>query len=915
MFGLVNSIGYVGVDNLPPLHVSASEKKSDKWKQSIMDAFEGIAVRQFQENLPLNDLYRMVDGKMAYQELAQVIPQLDDLQTLLNGAGIPTFLKHYDILGTIVNELVGKFMDLQDKFTVQDVSEVAKNEFLRFKDGEIQKAITALLEKETQIKLAEMGIDVNGRKFASQEEQQAFIAEVEKQKQSILAPEKLEAKQKSFKSAAVQWGEATIDKDAEEFEIKKLKKREFKDYILTGKAFREYKIYNDRYAPKSWDPRTVYHSKELDVKEAHKFQYIGRIHHYTPTEVIREYGHLIPTSTQKKLLGGNSDYKTVFDDGYASGSINTAIQNNFSEERTVPFSGYYDYKFSLGIQDYLGVPMGESTVIHPDGSTSQHSRFLSRPMTEPFGQFSFLSNVLRPDIVDPRKDMCQIVEGYFIAYDLVGYLTYEDENGNKVTHLVTEDIYKDFLKEKGISQKFNSALVDVVKDFPVNTIQWFYTENTYEGVKISSMNLDKPLYYVFKSENQIEGATKFQRFLPVAGIVGRQPIQKAVPYQAKFNLCMNQVWNLLEKELGTVLLMDVKLVPSELDENGDPEDALMNLRQMIKDTSIVGIAPTQDGGGVATPYNNIQTYNLSNAGQIDTRIKIAEYCKKEAFEAVGFVGQQTQPSKYETATGVRLGQEVSYARLADVFDDFNSYERSAYNLHLSVARYAQTNNKDNSLFYTKSDSSIKFIETVDPKLPFVKLGVLSTFNPKKRAELEQFKTMLLQNNTVGSDVLELGKLYLSDDIQTLLQEARNERENKMQQEQLNHQRQQELLQQKAQQDQAADQAKWEREKYKIDMNNQTDVQVAKLQSLGRAANAKEGTDDLKFINQSAQTSLKENELAAKTDATNRRLELDTAKHTDKLDIEKEKLRLKQEELALKKQIDASETYRSTINKN
>jgi len=125
-------------DTLPPLHVKKSVKKSKQWIMSVMDSFEHIGLQQFRENMKFWDYYRMVDGKMSYQELKEVIPHLDDLQQLLDGVGIPTFLKHYDILGTIINQLVGKYIDMQDKFHIADIGELAENEFLRFKNEQIQ---------------------------------------------------------------------------------------------------------------------------------------------------------------------------------------------------------------------------------------------------------------------------------------------------------------------------------------------------------------------------------------------------------------------------------------------------------------------------------------------------------------------------------------------------------------------------------------------------------------------------------------------------------------------------------------------------------------------------------------------------------------------------------------------------------
>lgn len=915
MFGIFDNIGTIGIDNLPPLTVKSSVKKSYAWQKAIMDSFENIGIKQISENMSFNDLYRMVDGKMAHQELSEVIPHLDNMESLLNGVGIPTFIKHYDILGTIVNELVGKFQDFQDKFHVQDVGEIAKNEFLRFKDQEIQKLLTDLFNKETEIRMAEMGLKSDGKQFASQEEQNAYMQELEKQKQQILVPEKLQAKQRSFKTLGVQWGEATLEKDIETLDIKKLRKREFKDYVITGRCYREYKVYHDRYSAKHWDPRTVFDSREIDIDEVHKKQYVGRVHAYTPTEVLREHGHRIPSNIQKKILGGDGNYKDFVLDPFASGSINHAIQNNFNEVRTVPFDGYYDYNFALGIQEYLGVPMGEATYMDDTGTTVTKNRYLPRHMNEPFGQFTALSHLLRSDITNPRKDLCQVTEVYFIAYNMVGYYTYEDSNGVKQTELVTEELLPELISSKGIKTSFKGKLVDKIEEFEKNTINWFWSESLYEGVKISSQNLDTPYYIVEESEVQIEGANKFQRYLPVAGFTGKSPIQKAVPYQAKFNLCMNQVWNLLEKELGIFFLMDIKMIPSEFDEFGDPEDALMNLRQIARDTGFMPLATAQDNGKALSNFNQFSAYDLSQTKQIQQRINTAEYCKAQAYDAIGINGTQNQPSKYETAEGVRIGQEVSVARLSDIFDNFHTYEKSAYNLHLSVAKFAQSTNRDQSLFYTKSDGSLKFLEISDPKLPLRHLGVISTVDSRKRGELERFKGMLLQNNTVGSDILELGRIYLSDSIQELMESAKEERALRQEAEQQRFEREQSLLQQKGEQDKAKEDAKWNQTKYKIDTEAAVDIKVAELNAIGRASDKQSDQSGFKEIQQAANEDYRNKVLQQQKDMFSEKQQLEKQKADAKTNIEKAKIELKIRELDIREKTNNDETYRSTINKN
>lgn len=915
MANLIQNLATARLDTLPPLNVKASEKKSKTWQKAILDSFEAIGVKQLHENAQFVDYYRMVDGKMAYQELSEAIPHLEGVQDLLNGVGVPTFLKHYDIIGIIVNELVGKYIDLQDKFHVIDSGEIAKNEFLRFKDEEIRDAIAKTLESEMKIHLAKMGLSEDGREFQSEEEQQQYIQQLEKAKKEILAPEKMRAKQESFKTAGTIWGEATLEKDTEVYNLRELEKKEFKDYLLTGRCFREYKLLDGYYEPKTWSPINTFTSKEIDVTDVHKMQYVGRIHYYTPSEIIRHYGPHLTTDMQDKLLGGKNGWRSIDADMYAAGSIETAIGSNFGEIQKVPFAGYHDYNFYLGLQEELGIPMGTQTAINPDGTTRVTDRFLPRMQNEPLGRYTALSSMLRSDIINPRKDLCQVTEVYFIAYDYVGFLTYEDEYGKMVTEMVTEDILPEFLKERNIKQSYKSKFVDRIEGFEMNTLQWFYTENTYEGVKVQSQYLQEPLYiYCKKMDNQIPGASQFQRHLPVAGRTGKSIAARILPFQAKYNLCMNQVWNLLEKEIGMFFLFDITLIPSEYDNLGDPEDALSRLMDIAKNTGIMPVATSGDAQKNKNTFNQFAVHDISFTKQISSRIEYAEFCQRKAYEIIGVTPQiQAQPSKYETATGVKVGQETAFARLSEIYEDFSYFKKASLNLHLSVAKYAQSNNMDDSLYYTKSDASIKFLQISDPLRPLRDLGVIASVNNKKRAEFEQFKSMLLQNNTLGSDVVELGKLFLSDSVQEAMQIMMSERARRDEQEQNKFAQDQQLMAQKGEQDKALADAAWEREKYKIDTKAKVDIEVAGITATGRGVDKESSQSDLDRIKTMSEESRKQFEAESKVSLNADRFKLDETKHMSKMELEAKKLELKAKELEIKKKQIDSANYVATVN--
>lgn len=899
-----------GSEELPPLWVKKTDKQKDSWKKAVMDSFERIGISQLHENKVYSDIYRMIDGKMPDQNFSDIAPYLGKMEELLDSVGIPTWIKHYDFLGEIKDELVGRYMDLQDKFSVIDVSEIGSNEFQEHLNSIIQKATMEAFDKEIEIGLAQRGITIEGKQFNSQEEQQAFLQQLEEEKKKIVSPERLKALQNTYKNAGADWAQGTLDKDSELFGFHKMEEEEITSIIVSGKAFREIKVNIDNYQPKTWDIRNTFTSKEVSVKSAENLSYIGRSHVYTPAELVRQYGHRISAKKQREILSGNADWKGYVSSGFAAGSLDTAIRNNFNEIREVPFKSYYDYNQALGLQDEFGIPLGEQVDVYPDGSSVTSSRFLPN-MRGDYRQstYSYISRILRPDIINHRQDLVHVTEVYFIAYDLIGYLTYEDpESGRPITELVTEDIYQDFLKTNNITSSIKMSRVDLIKEFPINTLQWFYTENTYEGTKIQAPWIEDSIYFVEKMDFQIPGESMFHRKLPVGGIIGQSILEKILPLQAKYNLCKNQEFNLLEKELGSFALMSLDLLATEDDEEGDSEDALIRMRNNTKSVGIMMVPESgdeQNGRGLG---NKFQTYNLSHAQEIQTRVQVAQMCKSEAFTMIGLTAPVlNQPSKQETAQGVQTNQELSFARLSRIFETFSTHKKSVLNIHIDVAQYCQANNIDKTLYYTKSDSSMRFLGMFDENLPLRKFGIVATENYKKRSAFEAYKSMLLQNNTMGADAYDLSKLFFSDDVQELMKVVERIRQTNDQNAAIKQQQALQEIQAKTEQMKTLQDEVWKKEKYKIDTDAYVKLRVGQLNAEGRAADKQADPESFQNIQDTATNAIEQLGLELDYEKEMAKIKSSETANMRAMDQKEKELMLKAQQLKLKKEeIDSKE---------
>jgi hypothetical protein len=634
----------------------------------------------------------------------------------------------------------------------------------------------------------------------------------------------------------------------------------------------------------------------------------------TPSEVIREYGHLIDTATQQQLLGGNTSWMNYQTTGIVSGSIQEAINNNFSKIETVPFKGYNSYNFMVGLEDQLGVPMGIETVFNKDGSQDTRERYLPRMPRAQQGIYNALASLLRTDFVH-RKDLCQVTEVYFKSYDLWGYLTYENESGRTITEEVTEDILPQFLKDNNIKETYKESLHDIIQEFEVNTLKWQYRPVCYRGIKVMSANLKKPLYLeVIPMENQIKGDSDFEVLLPVAGKVGESLVGKILPFQAKYNLCMNQISSLIEKELGMVLLMSTDLIPSEYEGWGSADEALLQLRNTAKSVGLMPVNNSLDSQKSST-MNPAQVLNISHAQEIQTRVSMAEFFQKKAYELIGINPIVNQPTKYETAEGVKSGQEANVAQISGVHEEYSLFNKGALSLHLAVAQYCQANKKDLSLYYTKSDASIQFLKMSDPDLPYRRLGLIATYDSQKRKELEQFRQYLLNTNTLGADTLELAKLIGSDSFSEVVELARIEREHRKSDEDKKYQQTLQSQQQQAEAIDANNEKQWQRTEESKQRDRENQLERERISALGRAADKQADPNSFTQINAQADQALKSTELNNKMETQAKELALREQQHKAQVDTKMQELTLKAKQLEEQAKGRQSKEYIATINKN
>jgi hypothetical protein len=882
-----------------PAQTLLEKQKNKAWKKLNLDRLELIAQKQFIKNIELNDFYQMVQGNLVYADY-QLSSTTNDILELRAQADMPTHAKHYDFLGNIVNQIKGEYPNYRDKYRVDTTDEISQNEFTRTQTEKVREYTQKLFDLELKERLLAKGVIIDeNKKFNSQEEQQQYQQELQKQKDNLIPPEDIQKEMlKNFKTTAAEWAERVLEFDwlRDDFNMEADSLQEIEDYILTGRWFRHYHIGYDYYKPERWHPCQTFFSEDVDARFPQDGEYVGRITWLSPSDIVNRFGSKITEDVQKRLLGFYNK-SNVGGSMNTNGSLTGLANGQFGQTQIVPFEGYHDYDLTLQLQDVFNTPFGETTV-NKDGIEVKTPAWFSK-INHGHG---FLNNSyaskLRTDI-GIRTDLLQVTEAYWRSWKRVGILNYTTPDGFQDQAFVTDDLLPEFLEENNIESLKNVTLEESEKNPQPNTIVYDWIPEIRWGVKIKSTNsyLTEDLYIGGDAAPiQMKGSSNvYDVPLPVVGYIGNSTAKKIRPYIIKHNIVLNQIYSLLEKELGTFFLFDVHYLPSEYKGNTNVRETLEQMYDLIQDLGIVPIDTSkQNMKGNQPAMNAFMTQSLDFTNQIVSRMNLANQFKLLALEQIGITPQRTgAPNEYSTAEGIKQGMTASYAQTESIFSVMAVSTKKANLLHLTVAQYCQKNYKDFSFIYTKPDGEKAFIELSDLNFPLRNFGLVSINSSKDRKELESLRQMLLQNNTAGGDILALSEIASSDSMSTLIEVGRRMRQEQGQKEQAQRDHENEMLDKQLASAEKAETLKFDREKEIESMKIQGKIEESYINSLGRATDKQSDIEGFNRIDAAAQQALD-------NDYANKELGI---KHNDQLrKVEEGQInnKIKLEQLALKR---------------
>ena len=445
--------------------------------------------------------------------------------------------------------------------------------------------------------------------------------------------------------------------------------------------------------------------------------------------------------------------------------------------------------------------------------------------------------------------------------------------------------YEDIVDE---SYKMNTEAGDLKEE-----IVWIPTK--YEGYQIGNDKFamlrevpgqHKDLDNLYNCKLSYIGSTYDNLNSTTTSLVDRMKY-----YQYFFNILWYRIELLIGSDDGKSLLINANLIPksSGLD--------IEKWMYYFKVNKLGLLDPTEEGNkGNSNIGEAAKEIDMSLVSDIQKYMQLAEYIEKRCGESVGITKQiEGQIGSEEAVRNTQQALVQSANILEPYFDMHNLIKRNVLQALIETAKVAYTELQPRSISYVLDDMSVRQLSPDYELLENSTYGLFVSNSMKADETLQTMKQLshaALQNQQVElSDVLMIMNSESTQEAEELLKVAesnRGEREQAMQQQQIQSQEQQ-----------AEAQRNWEREKMQIEHQNnmeaiqlkgELDIQKQTILSMGFNEDKYLDKDGMPDALEVAKFGVDAEIKQRKMDLDEQKLEQQKKEHEDKKVLEEKKIK-------------------------
>lgn len=475
-----------------------------------------------------------------------------------------------------------------------------------------------------------------------------------------------------------------------------------------------------------------------------------------------------------------------------------------------------------------------------------------------------------------------VVQAYWISRKKMGLLTYMDESGVEQKTLVDEN-YKSIPEE-----------ID---------IKWQWINQWMRGIKIGN-----EVYHVEELE--------YINYLPIIGVVSnaknteaRSMVDHMKPFQMILNVAVNQIWELLEKEIGNVAEVELRRIPTSKD--GNDQDALDHVLMVARREGILTSDSSPENLRGNLPNTSVtRTVDLGRYQEIRSRIELATWAKQQCWEMVGMNEQRMGGvAATETAYGTQTALSQSYAQTEPVFAQHEYLMNQVYQAILDVAQWVETKKPESTISYITAEGEAQWLTVAREDISLRDLRCIVSSRAEDQRIFTDIRSLaqhMLQN---GADEYTIAELFSSNSIRQWKESMKKIREERQKMQQQQQQLEQAKIQQADQANQAAlqqaeqhHQEDLQMEKYKIDTDANVKLAVEQIGNYFQAASTDADLNGVADPQQIADHALKQQEIIAKNNLENMKLSAQQQKNQQDYDLKQRELDVKEKDIEAKKWI-------------
>ena len=752
------TIRYAYLNIFPDQFKTEKEKKDESWIKNTMDYFANKAYAEYVKNRDtFVKNYDLVKGILRMEDFYQEPEVRSFTDMLTSNLELPAYVKHYSIITTPINNLVGEITKRPDTYRVKAFDDDSKSEELEFKTGILQEYVTSQARKKIMEQLAMEGMGEEGGE------------EIPEEQIEQMTMQQIQDELDSYTSVAEKWANHILTCQKMEFNMKEKSEDAFRDLLISGREF--YHIYED--------------NSKLGFN----------------IEVANPKNTWFLTTPDKKYT---SDTTGRAQGAYAAGTVQVMELSEIIESIPDITKEEIDHLRS-SLQDYGLINVRESNLGNPNVSPGIDS--VTYDTYDPLVlQTRMIVESEMKDNNDGLKDFLGltsnvssfgykyvVVRAYWLSKKKIGKLIYTDEMGNEQSTLVDEN--------------YKSGTIPTEQ-----SLEWGWINEWYQGTKIG------PDIYHIKPYRLLN-------YCPIIGLTHeikntetRSLVDMMKPFQVLYNVCMNQLYKLLEKEVGKVYLTSIRHVP--IPKDGDAQDALDVWEMEARNRGVVFIDDSPENLKSPSSFNQFRDIDLTRTQEIQSRYQLAMQLKNECWELIGITRQRVgSVMASESATATNTAMQQSYAQTEPLFVAHEYIMGQLYQAILDAALYVESQKPQSTLSYITSEGESAFVQVNGTDLKFRDLKVFPTNRPEDNQmfqEIRQLAQPLLQN---GGSIYDVIELYSTKSVREMKKKFKDlkERQEQMQDQQMQLQQQQQ--QQQAEQAQAQLQLQQQQHEEKIANDN------------------------------------------------------------------------------------------------